>query len=85
MLPAIRIIGGRRFAVKGASALNATVVRSASTWANVPQGPPVSASISLSFYFHCISFLVDCPMDSTGILTLLAVLGCYPFYAPANH
>ncbi|KEZ40956.1 Cysteine transaminase [Scedosporium apiospermum] len=49
MLPAIRIIGGRRFAVKGASALNATVVRSASTWANVPQGPPAILGITEAF------------------------------------
>ncbi|CAI4219702.1 unnamed protein product [Parascedosporium putredinis] len=49
MLPAIRIIGGRRFAVKGASALNATFARSASTWANVPQGPPAILGITEAF------------------------------------
>lgn len=35
MLSALRVVGGRRFAVRGVSA-----VRAASTWANVPQGPP---------------------------------------------
>lgn len=55
MLPAIRIIGGRRFAVKGASALNATFARSASTWANVPQGPP-DAILGITEAFKADSF-----------------------------
>lgn len=42
MLSALRVVGGRRFAVRGVSA-----VRAASTWANVPQGPPVRVPFKL--------------------------------------
>ncbi|SPO05301.1 probable aspartate aminotransferase, mitochondrial precursor [Cephalotrichum gorgonifer] len=44
MLSTLRVIGGRRFAVRGVS-----VVRSASTWANVPQGPPAILGITEAY------------------------------------